>query len=409
MDNQKLNVFIRQGETPQQVGQLVLDNKEILFKYHPDFLVNGHNISAFKLQFNDKIQTAPKTPFDGLFGVFADSLPDAWGRLLSKRYFSSQGFALENITVLDRLAFVGKSGSGDLEYRPEKINSTTNNHLIDLDYFDVQVQSIIKGESSEIIDTLFEKGGSPGGARPKIYIHYHPVNDTISFVKQDSVPGEEEWIIKFAADVDSSDIANIEFAYYLMALNAGVEMNQSRLFTGRSGKSYFGTKRFDRKNSEKIHMVSAAGLFHDDYQNSQLDYGILLNEGYNLTGSAKTQEDIFRLAAFNLFAHNRDDHSKNFAFLMDKKGKWSFAPAYDLTFSSSSHGHHSTFYAGNSFNPGTKELLELVDHFSIRNGRTIIESVKESVSNWVSFAEEAGVTSTLKTAINNSIQKLLKT
>lgn len=409
MDNQKLNVFIQLGKGHQQVGQLILDGKDILFRYHPEYLQSGHNISPFKLQFNDTIQTASKTPFEGLFGVFADSLPDAWGRLLLKRYFNSQGLPADKITMLDRLAFVGDDGLGALTYKPEKIDTPTGGKLIDLDYMDHQVQHIIKGESSDIIDTLFEKGGSPGGARPKVYTHYHPKNDTLSFARKDFERDEEEWIIKFAADVDASDIANIEFAYYLMALDAGIEMNKSRLFKGKSGKSYFGTKRFDRKDHEKMHMISAAGLFHDDYQNSQLDYGILLNEGYNLTKNAKTQKDIIRLSAFNLYSHNRDDHSKNFAFLMDESGQWSFAPAYDLTFSSSSHGHHSTSYAGNSFDPGSKELLELANHFSIRDGKIIIEAVKESTSKWHKFADEAGVSKSSKRTIQNSIERLLKT
>lgn len=411
MNIKKLNVFIRFDGEPQKVGQLIQDNKEILFRYHPDFLKTGFNISPFKLQFNSEIQAGPKTPFEGLLGVFADSLPDAWGRLLLKRYISRLGYTLDTITLLDRLSYIGNTGLGAIEYKPEKSDHYTNEISIDLDFIGDQVQSIIKGDSSEIIDLLFEKGGSPGGARPKIYINYNSKDDMISYAKSsfDTKEEAEGWIIKFAADIDSQDIANIEYAYYKMALDAGIRMSKCRLFRGRSKKSYFGTKRFDRTSNEKIHMVSAAGLFHDDYQNSQLDYGILLNEGYNLTKSAKTHEEILRLAAFNLFAHNRDDHSKNFAFLMDKNGNWSLAPAYDLTFSSSSQGHHSTFYAGNSFNPGSKELLELVDYFSIRNGKAIIESVKESVNKWNEFAEDSEVSSASKQLINKTIQRLLKT
>jgi len=127
-----------------------------------------------------------------------------------------------------------------------------------------------------------------------------------------------------------------------------------------------------------------------------------------LTGSAQTHQEILRLAAFNVFAHNRNDHSKNFAFLMDQTGSWKLAPAYDLTFSSSSHGQHSTMCAGNGVDPGTKELLELVDYFSISKGKEIIEMVKHIISQWNRFADRAEVTLDSKRTIANTILPLLK-
>lgn len=408
MNINKLNVFIHLGEKSDPVGQLVLDRNEILFKYHPKFIETGFNLSPLKMDFNQEIQSGPKMPFEGLFGVFADSLPDAWGRLLLKKYLNKSGSSTESLTVLDRLAFTGKNSLGALEYLPDHSGTKTQERNIDLDYINNQVRNIIKGESSEIIDFLFEKGGSSGGARPKIYVNYNSTDDIISTNNDQLVKNEEAWIIKFAADVDATDIANIEYAYYQMALAAGIKMSECKLFKSSSGTHYFGTKRFDRNFNQKLHMISASGLFHDDFENSQLDYGILLNEGQKLSNNVKTQEEILRLAAFNLFAHNRDDHSKNFAFLMDDKGQWSFAPAYDLTFSSSSQGHHSTFYAGNSIDPGTKELMELIDHFSIRTGKEIIESVKESVSRWEEFAKISRVSNDSKNTINKTIQRLLK-
>lgn len=138
-------------------------------------------------------------------------------------------------------------------------------------------------------------------------------------------------------------------------------------------------------------MLSAAGLLHDDYEHSTMDYGNLLFQTNKLTKNAQAVEQMFRRAVFNVLAHNRDDHSKNFAFLMNKIGEWSLAPAYDLTFSSSSQGYHSTSCAKNYVNPGKKELMELAEVFSIKNAEEIIDKIKNIVSAWGNYAEEADV------------------
>jgi len=255
---------------------------------------------------------------------------------------------------------------------------------------------------------LINYGGSPGGALPKIHVNFDPTSDSIEYGKSRIAKALEPWIIKFAANVDAHDISNIEMAYYYMALDAGIAMNKCQLFEGQSGKKYFGTKRFDRNGTEKFHMISVAGLLHDNFEHSQLDYGILMHEGMRLTGSAETAEQVLALAAFNIFAHNRDDHSKNFAFLMNQVGEWRLAPAYDLTFSSSAYGNHSTSCAGNSINPGSKELHSLIDHFSIKKGRKIVDRVKHSISKWDFFAEKAEVSAESGKVIGKSLELKLK-
>jgi len=399
----KINVFIQFNNSEQLVGQMILDEKDVLFKYSDLYLENGYNISPSKLKFDSTVQLAPVKPFGGLFGVFSDSLPDAWGYLLMKKQLSKEGVILANLNSLDHLTYVGSNALGALSYQPCFDDGDQENSAIDLDVTNSNVKELLQGESNAVIDDIFKLGGSPGGARPKIYAHYNKSNDTLMSGSDNLQDGYEHWIIKFAATVDSNDIANVEMAYYYMALEAGITMNECKLFSGESGKKYFGTKRFDRIGSQKLHMISAAGLLHDDYERSQMDYGILMHEGKELVGSTVVHEQILRLTAFNVFAHNRDDHSKNFAFLMDKNGGWSFAPAYDLTFSSSSQGHHSTFVSGNSLNPGTKELMELVDHFSISKGKEIIDQVKMAVSKWTDFAEKAQVTIDSTTSIHKAL------
>jgi serine/threonine-protein kinase HipA len=408
MKTTKLNVFIKFSKEEELVGQLVLDGRDILFKYSEDYLKIGYNLSPLKLKFDNSIQTAPTNPFDGLFGVFADSLPDAWGKLLMKRQLSNLGIAIETLNSLDYLALSRANRFGALVYKPSVSKDDVINTEIDLDILNKDVKEVLKGESSEIIDELFKHGGSPGGARPKIYVGYNKKEDSLINGSEVLPKDYAHWIVKFAASIDLNDIANIEMAYYYMALDAGIIMNESKLFTGKNDKKYFGTKRFDRIGNDKLHMISAAGLLHDDYEHSQLDYGTLMYEAQRLTGSAETQEKILRLAAFNVFAHNRDDHSKNFAFIISQKGEWEFAPAYDLTFSSSSQGQHSTTCARNGINPGTKELLELANDFSIKKGKEIIQEVKESVSKWNYFADKAEVSKTSKQLIEKVINDILK-
>ena len=396
----KVNVFIKFSTNEELVGQLVLDGREVFFKYSEAFLERKLNISPLKLKLDNSIQSTSLKPFDGLFGVFADSLPDVWGRLLMRRHLSQELIAIESLNVLDEMSYVGRNGLGALIYRPFVVFESNGSTDFDLDELNSNIREVLKGESSKIIDDLFQQGGSPGGARPKIYAGYNPKTDRLIQSDSDLPDGYEHWIIKFAATADEPDIANIEMADYRMA--------ESKLFKSSTGNYYFGTKRFDRIGNDRLHMISAAGLFHDDYIHSQLDYGHYLHQAFKLTGSVKSQEEVFRHAAFNVFAHNRDDHSKNFAFLMDRDGKWSYAPAYDLTFSSSSQGMHSTTCAGNGVNPGTKELLELASEFSIRNGSKIIEELKSVVSNWIKYADKNGVSNLSKSKIDKKLQELLR-
>ncbi len=407
MENKKkLEVYIRFSKEDIPVGQLVQDGKAVLFKYHSSYLTKGFNISPKKIHFDESIQTTSFSPFQGLFGVFADSLPDAWGNLLLRRWLSSKQLLPSQLNSLDRLSLVGENGPGALIYKPCEEGQRSND-FVDLDSLNHQVEEIISGESEEIIDELFQKGGSPGGARPKIYAGFNSDTHELIYGSNELPDGFSHWMVKFAATVDSPDITHSEMAYYKMAIAAGIQMSESKLLAGKSGKKYFATKRFDRHQNNRLHLISAAGMFHDDYEHSQLDYGTLIHETNWLINDYRAIEQQFRRAVFNVFAHNRDDHSKNFAFLMDEKGHWSLAPAFDLTFSSSSQGMHSTTCAGNGVNPGTKELMSLAEHFSIRNGEKIIEEVKCVIKNWEYFAHESTVTSTTTKSISKQLKEII--
>jgi serine/threonine-protein kinase HipA len=402
----KLFVSLHLGGNNFDVGELVLFDNKLYFRYNTDFLKTGLNLSPIKLTFTGDIVGADKQLFEGLFGVFNDSLPDDWGRLLLDRFLSAMGIDIIKITPLDRLAYVGSRGMGALVYRPEIKPEKTTDLFPELDIIAAEMDHILQGKSSEIIEELFVMGGSSGGARPKIYAAYNPLTDDLN-QGADNVPeGYDQWIIKFPSSSDSREIANIEIAYHKMALLAGIEMSECRLFKGKSGQVYFGTKRFDRIANKRLHTHTASGLMHDNFRMSTMDYGHLMDCAFRLEKHVKAYEKVFRLAAFNVYSHNRDDHSKNFSFLMNAKGEWKFAPAYDLTFSFSGYGFHSTMIAGESKNPGRKELMKLAIHFGLKNAGSMIEEVQEAISQWGAIATENGITRETRNTIQAAMEKI---
>jgi serine/threonine-protein kinase HipA len=402
----KLFVSLLFSGNNYDVGELVLSDQKIYFRYNTDFLITGLNLSPIKLPFTGDIASADKQPFDGLFGLFNDSLPDGWGRLLLDRLLSAKGIDIIKITPLDRLAYVGSRGMGALVYRPEIKPEKTTYLFPELDILAAEMNHILQGNSSEIIEELYILGGSSGGARPKIYVTYNPFTDDL-IQGTDNVPeGYDKWIIKFPSSSDSREIANIEFAYHKMALLAGNEMSECRLFKGKSGQNYFGTKRFDRLPNNRLHAHTASGLMHDNFRMSTMDYGHLMDCAFRLEKHIKAHEKVFRLAAFNVYSHNRDDHSKNFSFLMNAKGEWKFAPAYDLTFSYSGYGFHSTMIAGESKNPGRKDLMKLATHFGLKNAGSIIEEVQEAINQWGAIASEYGISRETRSSIQSVMDKI---
>jgi serine/threonine-protein kinase HipA len=319
---------------------------KVAFSYDADWLKNGFSISPFSLPLESKVFIPGTDCFEGLFGIFADSLPDAWGRLLMDRMLKEQG--AEDVNVLDRLALVGKSGMGALEYEPDW-TMIGEAEIRDLDYLCGQCQKILRAEYSKDLDALYQMGGSSGGARPKILTSLD----------------QKEWIIKFPAHTDPADCGLREYNYSIYAKKCGISMTETRLFPSAVCEGYFGTVRFDREGSgaeaKKIHMATAAALLEADFRAPCLDYHALMKLTRILTReNPEDVENMFRRACFNVFAHNRDDHAKNFAFLYDEKeDHWRLSPAYDLTYSNTYFGEHTTSVDGNGRNPGEKELLNV--------------------------------------------------
>ena len=232
---------------------------------------------------------------------------------------------------------------GALTYYPEKNFSEQNKHL-NLDDLAEECQKILNTEYSDKLDELYQLGGTSGGARPKIMTSID----------------NEEWIIKFPAHVDGKDAGKMEYDYSCCARQCGIVMSETKLFPSEKCKGYFGTRRFDRKaNKKRVHMLTAAALLELDFEQPSLDYHSLMKLTKILTrDNYQDLENMFRRMCFNVFAHNRDDHSKNFTYLYNEtEDSWSLSPAYDLTYSNTYYGEHTTTVDGNGKNPGRKELL----------------------------------------------------
>lgn len=334
------------------VGHLALTPDNLMaFEYDTDWLKNGFSISPFKLPLEKRVFVAKRDPFNGNFGVFNDSLPDAWGELLVNRELQRRGIAPNSISVLDRLAIVGKNGPGALEYEPaeEMISEYKDS---DLDAIAEQIGKIIDDRTTvtddQVTEELFRIGGSSGGTRPKI------------FRKIDGA----DWIIKFRASVDPKDISKHEFDIMEKAARIGLDVPAHRLFNGK----YFGVERFDRKpNGEKVFMISASALLDADHKQPVLDYADLLSLTAKLTRNMGEVEKMFRLMCFNVLINNTDDHAKNFAFLYDGDG-WHLAPAFDLT-ETPGVWEHTTSINGKGANITNTDMLTVARKVGLSDKR----------------------------------------
>lgn len=348
------------AKTPERV---------VAFEYDLDWLNNGFSISPFSLPLIKKVFIPKYEPFDGLFGVFNDSLPDGWGRLLVDRLFLKNKINPVEIDNLNRLAVVQESGMGALTYKPEH-RFQTENDVSDFDILARECSKILESQNSDNLDELFQLGGSSGGARPKILTSIN----------------NEDWIIKFPSSTDPKNIGEKEYQYSLCAKDCGINMTETKLFPSRICSGYFGVKRFDRKNGKKVHMVSVSGLLETSHRLPNLDYNLLMKLTLELTRNYENIEQLFRLMCFNVFAHNRDDHSKNFSFLYDNnKKEWHLSPAYDLTYSSSFNGEHATTINGEGKNPNLDDILAVAKNIGLneKSAKNIALDIQEKCKNLV--------------------------
>ena len=391
----QIKVGLELTEAIQPLGRLALRDGRIYFEYDPAFLDTGLEISPFNLPLRSGVQTFDRLLFEGLPGVFDDSLPDGWGRLLLDRMMRSRGASPREMTPLDRLAHVGRTGMGALVYEPDFGDSAPDGD-VDLDQFAAHAQKVLDGEAEEVLEELLALNGSSAGARPKAMIGLGADRRTAIYGTHQLPQDFEPWLVKFSNHGDGLGAGAIEYVYALMAKDAGLDMSDVHLFPAQKGAGYFATKRFDRHGGHRLHVHSAGGLLHSDFRVPSLDYKDLTALTMALTRDAREVEKMFRLAVFNVLAYNRDDHPKNFSFLMDAQGDWTLSPAYDLTCALGPGGEQSTLVMGEGRNPGTEHLIRLGLEADLTRPRVddILEQVKDALGQWRKLAKEHGVART---------------
>lgn len=367
MQNRMLNVFCggrragRLAETPERV---------LAFEYDADWLSSGFSISPFNMPLEKRVFIAPAVPFGGNFGVFNDSLPDGWGRLLVDRLLLKKQIDPKSVSLVDRLAIVGTTGTGALEYQPAEDFVSGCGSMLDLDVFAMEVKRIQADKDSDDLEKMVRGSGSSNGARPKMFWHD---------------AGGSEWLVKFPAHNDSENIGKLEFDYMAAAKLAGLTVPETRLLNGK----YFAVRRFDRKaDGSKIFMISAAGLLDADHRNPILDYSHLTHAALELTRDFREVEKVFRLMCFNVFSHNRDDHAKNFSFLYDN-GRWQVSPAYDLVYNTGIGitQEHATMIDGEGCCPTEKHILSVAQKAGMERRRAegIMNEVEAAIKKCLKF------------------------
>lgn len=404
------------------VGYLANDGENnIYFTYDPSFIERGIEISPIMMPLRREPYSFPRLTsetYRTLPGLFADSLPDKFGRKVINEYLISIGRDKNSLTPIEELLYIGNRGMGALEYYPHldgSLNESTEIRIEDIanaarDVLKRRSESGIKPEIGRLRD-LIKIGSSAGGAKAKAIIAYNEKTGVYRSGQIEAGEGFSYWIIKFdkldKEDKDSffdSYQTREEYAYYLMARKSGINMSECRLL--KEGDDYhFLTKRFDRCIDEKgvlrkLHMATACGLAHIDYADKHnFSYSTLFSILERLGCPFEDRYELFRRMVFNVLASNYDDHSKNFSFLMDREGKWRLSPAYDLTYANDSNSNyinnHQCLVNGKFEGITLEDLLKVGREAGLNKRKmgVIIDEVKEAVCQWPAFAKEAEIPS----------------
>lgn len=358
----KLAVFYHD----RKVGELRMtpDNTRCAFQYEKEWLASGFSISPIELPLKPDLFIAKPEPFYGNFGIFEDSLPDGYGRYLLNRLLKKRDIDDRMLTPVQRLSIIGSSGMGALCYVPETYVGE-NKSLPELDTLQQLALEVLEEKVNEGEDVLYFNSGNSGGCRPKCLYRDE----------------EGAWLVKFRHIYDSFDMGQMEYEYNLAARKCGIQVPDFKLLEGK----YFASKRFDLDGTERLHIATAGALLNESILLPKLDYKILLHLTGFLTQNPVEVEEMFRRMVFNVFTDNKDDHAKNFSFIC-RAGKWSLAPAYDLTLCKSGyHGEHATS-VNNHGKPSVNDMLTVGESIRISKEKAlaIMYSVYENCKNILS-------------------------
>lgn len=346
-----------------------------------------------------------------LCGLLSDSLPDGWGMLLMDRFFRKTMSHATSINVLDRLAYIGNSAMGALSFEPQQDLSGAD---IDINNFTLAKlaaanQSILSGQDSDILAQLIVIGGSPQGARPKALVLYDEATEFITTDLTSEQPSAAPWLIKFPAQSEHKSVCLLESLYADMAKQAGLNMPEHHYFDIDSDNDQyaaFGVKRFDRIGNQRVHVHTLAGLLDIDFRIPSLDYLQYLRCVRMLTQSQLAVESAFKHAVFNIIFNNKDDHSKNFSFMMDEIGRWSLSPVYDVAYNSGMNGYHQMDVAGETRHPTLSHLLKLAKLADIKQNKAqaMIEQVASVAENFLCVINNYDIEKELANQVAYDIQ-----
>jgi serine/threonine-protein kinase HipA len=377
------------------------------FQYAPTFENSGLELAPLRMKLKTKQRFSfpglAQDTFHGLPGLLADALPDKFGNALIDEYLTRHGFRAEEVTTLQRLVYVGRRAMGALEFSPAiaETRSPCVTVPLDMAHLVEDARHALRGELGKVAQEILDIGSSAGGARAKAVVGWNPQNNEIVSGQFDLPHGYEHWLLKFDVGSDgvlsnSAGFGRIEYAHYLMAIEAGVEMSESRLLE-EGGRAHFMTKRFDRRGNEKVHVQSLCALMHLDFNTPYVHgYEQYLRAVLELKLDAPALEQAWLRCAFNVAAVNCDDHTKNVAFMLDQTGKWDIAPAYDTCFSHNPAAgkwtrQHQMLVGGKAWGITDADLIALADAFDIRKPVELLGRVVEVVARWPEFARRSGV------------------
>lgn len=415
----------------KRIAYIDLDEKGCInFEYDEEFQKSNIELSPIMMPLSNDVYKFPELlsdTFKGAPGLIADSLPDKFGNAVIDRWLAKQGRVPESFNVIERLCYIGKRGMGALEYKPatskEYSEEIEINELVNLasDVLQNKNNININTEQDDALNQLFSVSSSAGGARAKAVIAWNKEKNIIKSGQIDTEKGFDYYLIKFDGvsnngDYDLTDslgYTQVEYAYYLMAKDAGIEMMPSELFE-EHGRYHFITKRFDRMVKEKIHTQTFGAMCHIDYNIPRLaSYEMLALRCIDLGIPQKQLDELFRRMVFNVLAVNNDDHVKNFSFLMNKEGVWSLSPAYDLTYSYDPRNkwlsQHQMTINGKGNDIKIHDLLMCAKVMRINKTKAtkIINEVKTVVLDWQKYASSLSIEKSIIKTINEHIQKII--
>ncbi|MCF8128417.1 MAG: type II toxin-antitoxin system HipA family toxin [Deltaproteobacteria bacterium] len=398
-----------------------LEDREIgIFQYSPDFLASGIELAPISMplaEFPYEFPALARNTFKGLPGLLADSLPDKYGNAVIDAWLASQGRTAASFHPVERLCYVGSRGMGALEFEPATLGPPGSKRAVEVASLVNLANRILDERSSlggafsgdddrEAINDILRVGTSAGGARAKAILAWNPKTNEFRSGQVDAGAGFEHWLMKFdgVSSTNDPEIATpmgygrIEYAYHLMALESGIEMTNCRLHH-EGGRSHFMTQRFDRTaRGRKLHMQSFGALAHFDYrQPASYSYEQAIQVIQRLGLPRKDAEQQVLRACFNVVGRNCDDHVKNIAFLMNRRGEWSLSPAFDISYAWNPAGEwtskHQMSINGKREEFTRADLLSLAGTAGIKKPRAnqLLDRVIEVVRRWPLFAVNAGV------------------